>query len=132
VKAELRRLIALASVVSALASLLFAGQSYFFCPWMQKAAKGCCCAPERPSGDAPAISRAACCDRTTLAAAPSAPVDSSGASHVPAANGFSGELILMLDHPAPNARALASSVRERGARAGPERELFELHSAYLI
>jgi hypothetical protein len=131
VKAELRRAVALLSVLSALASVLFAGQSYFFCPGMQKAAKSCCC-PESPSQDGPAISRTPCCDRTTLSA-PSTPIDLlRHATNIPASSDFEGELIRILDRAPRDARDPAVEARERGARAGPRTELFALHSVYLI
>jgi hypothetical protein len=131
VKAELRRAVALLSLLSALASLLFAGQSYFFCPGMQKAAKGCCC-PERPIQEGPAVSRTPCCDRTTLSA-PRAPIDLlRHATNVPASSDFEGERIRILDGTIRDFRDRTSDAKTRGARAGPYAELFELHSAYLI
>lgn len=132
VHALVRRIVALLALGSALASVLLAGQSYFFCPWMERAAERCCCAPERPTGDGPAVSRAPCCNKKTLAAAPSAPTDllRQGVD-VPAASAFSGELIRMLDRPAADVPRTATA-HEHDARAGPPTELFVLHSVYLI
>jgi hypothetical protein len=133
VKAFLNRAIAILSLLSAVASVLLAGQSYVFCPWMQRAAESCCCAHEQATGDAPAVSRPPCCERTTIAAAPGAPTDlSRQAVDVPSASAFGGELIRVLDRVAPSTVARASLVREHGARAGPPAQLFEIHSAYLI
>jgi hypothetical protein len=132
VNALTRRVVALLALASALASVLLAGQSYFFCPWMERAAARCCCAPERPSGDEPAISRAPCCSKKTLAAAPSAPTDllRQGVD-IPSASVFSGERIRVLDLPTADVSKTVAA-REHGARAGPPTELFALHSVYLI
>ena len=131
-KAHARRAIALLSLLSAVACVLFAGKSYFVCPWMQTSAPACCCAAEHSNDEGPAISRAPCCERKTLATAPSVPTDSTRqTTTVPAASVFSGELVRIASS-VPESLASPSSVRERGARAGPDAELFELHSSYLI
>ena len=131
-KAHARRAIAILSLLSAVACVLFAGKSYFVCPWMQKSVPACCCPVERSNADGPAVSRAPCCERKTLAAAPSVPTDSTRQRMtVPAANVFPGELVRIASR-VPETLASPSSVRERGARAGPDAELFELHSSYLI
>ncbi|HVR19001.1 MAG TPA: hypothetical protein VMS65_04880 [Polyangiaceae bacterium] len=131
-KAHARRAIALLSLLSAIACVLFAGKSYLVCPWMQKSVPACCCPVERPNTDGPAISRAPCCERKTFAAAPSVPTDSTRPTMTgPAANVFPGELVRIASR-VPESLAPPNTVRERGARAGPDAELFELHSSYLI
>lgn len=128
-----RRAVAILSLVSAVASVLLAGRSYVFCPWMQRAAQSCCCAHERAPSDVPTVSRPPCCDRQTIAAAPGAPTDlARQAVDVPPASAFAGERIRVLDRAPSDSEARASLVREHGARAGPPAALFELHSAYLI
>ncbi len=132
VNALVRRVVALLSLVSALASVVLAGQSYFFCPWMQRAGEHCCCAPERSTADGPAISRAPCCARKTLAVTPSAPTDlMRQGMDVPPASAFSRELIRMLDRPAADLPNVLTA-REHGARAGPPVEPYRLNSVYLI
>src|SRR6185503_11383850 len=133
VKAHLCRAIALLSLLSAVATVLLAGQSYFACPWMRHASKLCCCPPARTSTQAPAISRAPCCNRKTIAAAPTAATDLlRQATKIPPANAFSGELIRIVDRRATDRAEPSVPRRERGARAGPHADLFELHSVYLI
>jgi hypothetical protein len=100
---------------------------------MQKSVASCCCPSERASSDGPAISRAPCCRRTTLATTPSAPTESTRqTTSVPAATAFVGEFVRLADHPASSAAVSAGAERERHARAGPQGELFELHSSYLL
>jgi len=131
VQAHVRRLAALLALVSVLASVVFAGQSVFLCPWMKKSTASCCCPSEGMSSDGAVISRAPCCKKTTLAAVPGAPTDSTRQTSVPAATSFVGELVRVADG-GTAAMRITRVERDRHARAGPNAELFELHSAYLI
>jgi hypothetical protein len=132
VKASVRRTIAFVTLVSALGSVLFAGRSYFVCPWMQRAAASCCCPAPRSTHQGPSVSRPPCCDQNTLAAANGAPTDPlRPTTDVPAATAFSGELIPVADGVAL-VSPIARSQRAPGARYGPPSPLFELHSSYLI
>ena len=132
-KASIRRFVALLSLLSAVATFLFAGQSYLVCPWMKRAVASCCCPAERTRFDGPAVSRAPCCNRRAIDAAASAPTDALRlTTAVPAASGFPGELIRMVDRLGPDSSTSTEVAWERGARDGPVFELFELHSSYLI
>jgi hypothetical protein len=129
-KTSARRAVALLTLLSPMAAVFFAGTSYFFCPSMNRAAKGCCCPREHQNADEPAASRAPCCDRNTILAVPSVPTESlRQALSVPPANVFPGELISIAD---ARASDTPKTARRYGARAGPTAPLFELHSAYLI
>jgi hypothetical protein len=131
-KGFVHRAAALFTLLSVAAAVFFAGTSYFFCPSMERAVKGCCCPTEPENVDEPAVSRAPCRNRKTLAAAPSAPTESlRQATSVPPANIFPGELVPIADGHASDAPDLTRRWRH-GARAGPTPSLFDLHSAYLI
>jgi hypothetical protein len=131
-KGFVHRAAALLTLISALAAVFFAGTSYFFCPSMERAAKGCCCPVEPQNGEEPAVSRAPCCDRTIIASARSVPTESlRQATSVPPATLFPGELVPISNHGASEALNAAREGRY-GARAGPAAPLFELHSVYLI
>ena len=132
-KAYVRRAVALLSLLSAVISGAFGGKSYFVCPWMQRAAASCCCPADRSEADGPAVSRAPCCNRRILETTASAPADTlTPTTTVPAASGFPGELIRIVDGLASDSRTAAEVACGRGARDGPVCELFELHSSYLI
>jgi hypothetical protein len=131
-KASVRRAAALLTLLSAIAALFFAGTSYFFCPSMERAATSCCCPLERQTGDEPAVSRAPCCDRNTIATVPSVPTEFlRQATSVPPASLFPSELVPIAEERAVDAPSAAQR-RHHGARAGPSVELFELYSVYLI
>jgi hypothetical protein len=128
---SVRRVVALFTLLSAVAAVLFAGASYYFCPSMERAAKSCCCPAKAASPQEPAVSRAPCCDRNTISGIPSVPAESLRQSiSVPAANAFVGELVPIADVRASEAPS-AARLNRYGARAGPA-PLFALHSAYLI
>ncbi|HEX6767398.1 MAG TPA: hypothetical protein VF103_17995 [Polyangiaceae bacterium] len=131
-KPFLRRAIAFFALLSAIASVLLAGQSYFFCPWMERTAKHCCCAKESTPSDGPAVSRAPCCERNTLSLAPGGPTNLGKlAPDVPAATGLDRALVpVMASERVPSRNG--TDRPEHEARAGPHTPLFELHSTYLI
>ena len=131
-KGFVRRAAALFTLLSVVAAVFFAGTSYFFCPSMERAANDCCCPTERQNVTEPAVSRAPCCNRKTIAAAPSAPTESlRQATSVPPANLFPGKLVPIASLRASEATDVTRRFRH-GARAGPTAPLFELHSTYLI
>jgi hypothetical protein len=132
VKPFLRRAVAFFALLSAIAGVLLAGQSTLFCPWMQRTAKHCCCAPESPRSDGPAVSRAPCCERNTLSIAPGGPTNLGKlAPDVPAATALDRALVPAIAF--DRAASLTGTGRhEHEARAGPHVSLFELHSTYLI
>jgi hypothetical protein len=130
--AFVRRSAALLTLLSALAAVFFAGTSYFFCPSMERAAKSCCCPAERENGDEPAVTRAPCCDRNTIAIVPSVPTEFlRQATSVPPASLFPSELVPIAGDGAARAPSGARD-RHHAARASPSAPLFELHSVYLI
>jgi hypothetical protein len=95
----------------------------------------CCCPHEEQESDAPTVERAACCESHALPAAQAANANPRERSlRAPNALHF-GVVGLPPEHDAAapaGGVSVAARARERGARAGPDVPLYDLHCVYLI